>query len=732
MAASLFASALLAQDPSYRIRADLEAPLNADAGWSAAANERVAVNADAPFRLRMEAELPEGAPATALRLQARRNGSAWETLEAHDFPYPSLEYQMTFEDSALGTAPPGWTVHRGAASDLQVVEVNSGRALRARGGADGLVATVAAPWPIPEFKFGGTYLLPAGTRDGFSLVFGYTDARNHGRVDLDPAGVIRVLLIANGRETVLREEPAQIVRSTPQEVEVQYETGLLEVTFGDDEVKFQLPMTTAPVGEPGLFVPPGGDVSFADPYIEAEPKSPRVSIVSTPAYDSGEPTSDLIAGSRAPFTAGAGLSMVDRTPVWAGAGRHGEFEWPLVIRRYADGPVANEAGDVFAFRLIDAAGNPLANAPVASVTLAIPSDHLGGTFVETPGRIGPWQAKNGDLYFIMEPAESDNRFMMVKSMDGGRSWHEVDGANRPETGDLEAVEGRQVDDTIHIVHQITESVRYHAFNTSDHPSHPDSWVVRDELAAEDEALSQMATLVVRSDGSMVTVFLADQLHYAIRSPDGRWSAPVPLDTDLPEGTNGPQSVLGKDDVMHLAYLGRDGRIWYRRLLADGTLTAREQLAERAGTKESDWGAVLPLAYDEHSDTVIIAYRLDDGRLWERRVVANGPPTPAAVVTDRPVVTEAVDSQQPAADIVHDGKTVHVLFVDEDTRSIYSTNDNGGWQPPVRWIGDIQGSWVRGNIIRKADGRRVYGFVYDAGSQGGAGFNRYAEIPIDVE
>jgi hypothetical protein len=35
----------------------------------------------------------------------------------------------------------------------------------------------------------------------------------------------------------------------------------------------------------------------------------------------------------------------------------------------------------------------------------------------------------------------------------------VDGANRPETDDLESVDGREVSGTIHIVHQVTESIR---------------------------------------------------------------------------------------------------------------------------------------------------------------------------------------------------------------------------------------------------------------------------------
>ena len=37
--------------------------------------------------------------------------------------------------------------------------------------------------------------------------------------------------------------------------------------------------------------------------------------------------------------------------------------------------------------------------------------------------------------------------------------------------------------------------------------------------------------------------------------------------------------------------------------------------------------MLPLVYIPESKTVVIIYRLSDGRLWERRIVNDGTPTP---------------------------------------------------------------------------------------------------------
>lgn len=463
----------------------------------------------------------------------------------------------------------------------------------------------------------------------------------------------------------------------------------------------------------------------------ADAKTPRVSIVASAAYNHGAATTNLLAGSAADFLPGAGVALADRTPLWDGAGRHGEFEWALVVRRFADGAVINEDGDLFEFRMVETDGVPLVRSRNPVLRLAIPPGHVGGTFVETPGRIGPWRASNGDLYFIMEPAETSNLFMMIKSTDQGLTWREVDGANRPPTRDLESVDARQVGSTIHILHQVTRSSRYHSFRTSDHPTHPDTWDVRGEQVATATSIAQAAALVVRSDRSLVAFYVGQtKVHYAVRSPAGTWSAETIIDAAVPPNLAGPQAVLGANDTIHLAYYGTDGTLWYRRLRADGTLTARERLASGAGTTRAEYGAVLPLLHIRETDTVVVLYRLASGRLWERRVGPDGVLTPAVQVTDRDVVRNAVDSQQPGADAVLDGGTVHVLFIEQSSRSLFSTSDAGGWRPAALRVGGIFGSWVRGNVYTRRDGVRVYGYIYDAGSDGGAGMNRFGELVLD--
>lgn len=718
--------------PGFRVRSDFAAALNSDGGWAGGLNENVTISADHPFRIRFEIVPGSGSAARQpYRLQYRRNAGDWTEIEAHDFPHPESELDLDFAKAEIGRAPEAWKVARGKQAGLSVAADGQRRVLRASADQSPLIGLYAPPWELPEFEFATQLRLGEGNRMGAGLIFGYVDAENYFRVFLDATGAIRVSRVANGSETVLVEKSAIVPSGKWLNLEIDFEGGELDVNYGEGLLEFTVKVgAISPTAPLGVYAPANGTAEFLKFAIVGQAKTPRVSIVSCPAYKNGAATSDLLKGSDAAFETGAGISLASRTPSWTGSGRQGEFEWAVVVRRFADGPVINEEGDTFEFRMVNFEGTPMVNSQNPKLRLTVPPGHVGGTFVETPGRIGPWQASNGELYFIMEPTETDNVFMMIKSSDNGRTWKEVDGANRPKTGDLESVDARQVGDTIHIIHQVTRSCRYHTFHTSDHPSQPDSWAIRDEQAGTANAIAQAASLVVRSDNSVVAFYVGQtKIHYNIRSSKGVWGQERMIDPDLPPNLAGPQAILGANDTVHLAYYGTDGTLWYRRLQPNGTLTDRQLLASGAGAERADYGAVLPLLFIHETNTAIILYRLASGELWERRIIAGGPPTPAAKVTDRKVVRSAVDSQQPGADAVLDRKTVEVLFIDQDSRSIFSTHDANGWQPGKLRVENIRGSWVRGSISTRKDGVKVYGFLYDAGSEGGSGMNRFGEIEL---
>ena len=413
--------------------------------------------------------------------------------------------------------------------------------------------------------------------------------------------------------------------------------------------------------------------------------------------------------------------------------KQSEITWPLVIRRFADGAVTNNEGDVFSFRLITSSGTPIESSAVPSLPLSIEVGHLGGTFVETPGRIGPWQTQNGDLYFIMEPSETDNVLMMVKSEDGGRTWFEVDGANRPTADDLEGVASVYADGGIHILHQTSDNVWHHAFNTSDHSSSPDTWAVTDEeAAAPGEPPTQVAAMAARSDGSLVGVYGGpEKIHVKTRTAEDAWTREMAVDADDEVVYSGPQVVTGQDNVVHLAYTGSDGSAWYRTIQPDGTLTERQQITQGIGTTEYDVGSILPLVFVPESNSVVILYRLESGLLWERRATRRSTLSNPVQVSDIPVVQNAVDSDQVGADAIAFNEQVHLLFIEQDSGTIFYTysDKTGSWHPPTIQVDNIQAQWIRGARHTQPDGSFSYAYIYDAGSDGGSGMNKFARVNL---
>jgi hypothetical protein len=461
--------------------------------------------------------------------------------------------------------------------------------------------------------------------------------------------------------------------------------------------------------------------------------TPRASIVSVPSYVDRDETTDLLDRSTAAFAGGAGVSLSGRSISLAEAGVQSEWEWPVALRRFADGAVTNEDGDRFEFRMVDAQGRPLAADDSPVVTVTVPPRLLAGTYPETPGRIGPWETSDGSLYFLMEPAETYNVLMTVKSEDGGDTWREVDGTNRPVTGDLEGFASAFHDGTIHMLHQIDEGVLHHSFRTTDGSGETDAWAVRDDtIATPGEPPVQVTTLAARPDGSLVAVYGGpSDLHYTIRSAEGTWGEERSLSSETGDALSGPQAVTGSDGTVHLAYTRRDGTAWYRRIQSDGSLTPPQQVADGLGTAETDVGTVLPLVHLAETNTTVIIYRTNAGTLQARRV-QDGALSDPVQVTDRTVVQSAVDSDQVGADAVAIGSTVHVLFIEDGTGRLYHTQSDTDrtWTPAALQVDGADVQWVRGQPITRGSSSPVaYGYVYDGGSNGGSGKNVYDEVPV---
>ncbi|NKI34160.1 hypothetical protein HFP89_03140 [Wenzhouxiangella sp. XN79A] len=711
---------------AFRVRADATAGLNKDGGWAAGLDQVAEVTVDRPFRLRFEVAAGDDAGTRRYRLESRRNGGPWQAVTAEDFPYP-----YKFEELTADPARESLRIERGSAEAISITTDEAAAYWRIDAGPEGVLAWAQYDIHWTPTEIAAEFRLPDAEMAGAAVVFDRDVEGGSTRVELLTPDRLRVVRRQAGEDIVLTERAAVLDPGSWQELKLLIDGRDLVVELDDAEVlQHALERPTRP--RLGVYVPAGRAAELGPLTLETDAASPRTSILRADGFRHGDSTNDLLPGSGQPFTGGAGISFAERTPAWDADGGHGEWSFPLVIRRFADEAALNEHGDRFDYRLVDEQGEPVPAEVTASVRVRVPDGHLGGTFVETPMRLGPWQAGNGELYFVLEPSETWNRMMVVKSSDHGRSWREVDGPNRPQTGDLEGFASVRVGSRIHMLHQTSEAVLYHAFDTADHPEQPDRWAVRDErVDAPPEPPTQVADLAVRPDGRILAVYGAgEELRVAVRRPDGAWSEPHTIAEPSGATLSGPSLLLGANGIAHLAYTASDGSARYRRIGADDAIGKPVRFAADLATGEQDVGAILPLVALPEPEALSLIWRSADGRLRERRVDAGGRWSDPVNVSDRIVVQSAVDSDQVGADAVADGDTVHLLFIEDGTgRLFHSARSSGDWTEPRVVVTDADVQWVRGSIIEAADGERVYGFVYDAGSNGGSGRNRFATLSL---
>jgi len=722
---------------AYRVRTDESAELNG-ASWGGPINTPTKVNVDEPFRLRVEVENKSAEQVDHhFTMQYRLNAGNWQPLTAEDFPYPVKEKVIEFEEASSASTSLPFVLEHGSKDSFTFKEDDDYSYVQVSSNSQALLAVgdYHTHWGPIEYKAA----LRLGESAQAGIVFGYQDKDNFYRLNMKAGGGISISQHRDGSESVLQQMNFDVEVKTNQwmEVGVVIEDKEVSVEYEWDPiitgVEWSGELAEAPPASViGLYLPQNSSVDLVAMEVSTDAQSPLVSIVSNDAYSSNASTADVLPGSELPFVAGSGISFAPVTPTWRATQAHGEWEIPMVLRYFADGAKNTLDGDRFEFRLIDEKGTPLAAANYPTVVANVPNGHLGGTFVETPARLGPWQTEDGDLYFLMEPSETDNMMMIVKSTDGGKNWLEVGGAHRPSTGDLEGVSTAFDGKNVHILHQTSDDVLYHRFRTSAH-ANADTWELSDEvLASPSEPPVQMSDIALRSDGSIVGVY--SDLHkvmYKIRSSSGEWGKETVIDAESARDLTGPSVVTGKNDVVHFAYTGFDGTAWYRRILANGEVTPAQQVAKGLGTETDDAGGIVPLTYSASTDSVSIIYRLANGELWEKRVNSAGELSDAAQVTSRSVVTNAADSEQAGADALAFGDEMHVLYIEDDTGHLYHTtrDANTSWTEPKLILDDEDVLWVRGQLIKHSDGKQGYGFVYDGGSHGGSGFNRFLEIPL---
>lgn len=733
---------LALKQTASRVRGEFNSALNADTGWAAAINQSAVVHADEPFRIRFEIE-SDLRPKKGIKfgLEYRRNGGEWIAVLGENFPQPEKMFEIVLRESPEEVISSEWIFLRGTAGDFSVAEEASTITLGEPDGQnpqsseDSILAFLnhELTWRPTELS-GQLRLSDAGAMRA-GLAFSYGSQDNYAFVELVQGRILRLIEVTRGEQRVLADAPVQINMSDWNEMVIKIEGRRVTVELSDQEILSDVSLQ-ATVTEPrlGLLKAGPGLAHFRTLLLEGEPRSPITSIVASNTFSHGATTLDVLDFSGLEFVGGSAASFSPTTePVQLENGQL-EVEFPLVIRKFSDNAVSTQTGDIFDYRLIDGDGKPVPHTSPATVELVVPDYHVGGTFVETPMRIGPWQSEDGSLYFMMEPAETWNALMMVRSADLGKSWQEVDSGNRPETGDLEGLgsffDGRY----IHILHQTSEQVVYHAFDTASAGLSGGQWLVTDEhVDSPEEPPTQVADITARSDGSVLGVFADGQaLKLKSRNLEGKWSEGLFIDGSNLDAASGPSLVAGKNNVAHLIYTRSNGQAMYRQIAADTRLGDEELISDEIGNSADDVGALLPILYHEEDNSVSVIFRASDRRLYERRRSELGDWSNTQRISRIPVVQNAVDSDQVGADAIVANGQIHVLFVDDQSRQLYyAKKTSEGWLEPSQLTTGMNVQWVRGATVQSKEGLS-YGFVLDAGSDGGSGKNKFSEVMLNRE
>lgn len=468
---------------------------------------------------------------------------------------------------------------------------------------------------------------------------------------------------------------------------------------------------------------------------------PAVLAVVSSQYADGAATSTELLTSTTTYIDGDGNEDNISTAIVANS-KETEFEFCLMIMSFHDGHIQNVASDTLEFRLVESDGTVFAGTytnPV--ITVAETDYYIGGCYPETPTKVGPYVDGNGNIYAVIEFSHNSpyNSLLIIKSADGGMTWREMDGSNRPTERDVEGVDVVQAGDKLHILHA-KSSVYYHCFRTSDHATNPDSWETVDE--AVDETIvahgTEVCSLAVRSDDSLVAFYVdvpADAIiRYKIR--DGTWGSQQTLDSGSGIDYISPVCVLGYDDETYVFYKDdTNSNLYYNTIDKSDVKGTRQTVATDLSytTTADNQPMTEAIYYDSDGDEkVMIVYQKTAGPIYSRVVTNGGAPGSEATVSDNDVERDEGGNHMVIASLVVDGDTARVIYSQETTMDIwYTINDNeGGWNADVEIKDAVAATWVRANLVTHAavnGGHTALGYIWQNGDGGSTGFIWYDEI-----
>lgn len=472
--------------------------------------------------------------------------------------------------------------------------------------------------------------------------------------------------------------------------------------------------------------------------------APATQAVISSQFADGDATSTELLSSTTTYVNGEGLED-NNSGSYSLTSEEAEFEWCLQIMSLHDGPAQNVASDTLDFRVVESDGTVFTGTYTnPTITVSETAGYIGGAFIETPDYVGPVIDTNGNIYFLIEHAETENAATIIKSTDGGDTWRPIDHANRPTNGDMEGMSLFQDGDTLHIGH-VRSQVFYHSFRMSDHGTNPDTWDITDESVDSTitSFTTQYSSIHKRSDGTIVLFYVDGgspmRCYYKIRN--GSWGSRNTVDSEASTDFISPSSVLGASNKIHLIYKDETNGIIYHRSLSSGdSLSGRETIATGVSTSISGDNAPFcpPVYYDSSgNEKILIAYKKSWADAGFYRIITNdGAPSSELGLADNDIQWSQGGSHQMTACLAVDGTNVHLLYCHDTENDMYRTSndDDAGWVTDVEEIDGVDVDWVRSAVITHSAGNggaKVLAYIWDNGSDGGTGKAWYGEYALAV-
>lgn len=469
-------------------------------------------------------------------------------------------------------------------------------------------------------------------------------------------------------------------------------------------------------------------------------------------FTDNDATSQLLTNSGSTFVPGVGDS--DNVFSTSISSQETEFEFCLQINSTYDANTHAEVvpDDTLELRIV---GDPSGSASPFTGTYNIPvitvtdtDKYVGGAYVETPNRLGPFIDGSGSLYFVCEYAETFNRMTVRKSTDNGLTWRVIDGPNRPAENDMEGADALQSGSQIFMM-VVTTTVTFHSFRMSDDAS-PDTWNIKDQEieGAYTPHTSQNGSLEVRSDGTFVAFYVdaaaPDRIRYRIRSTGGTWGAQNTVDSEASTNFTCVKTVKGASDTIHIFYKDdTNGIIYYRTLSSADALSGRTSIATGiafSGTPDNVPILPQPSYWNDGDEKILLVYqKAEQGALFSK-LLTNGTPGTEEQASDNTVDTDAGGSgpggsggsDTPDASLCLDtSDNVSYLIYSRVSdgniyRAVYTPSaGSGSWGTDSLQLTTIDAQFISAKVVTHSGGK-VVGFFYDDRSAGGTGQIWYDE------